>query len=107
MSEVGNLIRRGRLKVCLTQKELGRLVGCTWYHISKIERGDKNPSLPLLEKIFNVLKISFTEDIRCFLFKEDAYKVEFIYFLLNHIAFLQFHDVLVLFQYIKTCIEEC
>jgi len=52
-----NNIANIRKQKGLTQMELAELVGVNRFHISKIERGKRSPSVKLLVKIANVLGV--------------------------------------------------
>lgn len=52
---VGESIKRERIKAGLTYEQLAELVGSKKDSIYRYETGKKNPSMPLLEKICEVL----------------------------------------------------
>ena len=54
IEKIGERIKRERLAIKLTQKELADRVGVGVPHISKVEAGRENPSDELLEKIAGV-----------------------------------------------------
>lgn len=54
---LGNTIRTLRVSRVLEQNELAELVGITQSHLSKIETGKANPSLRILRKIADALKV--------------------------------------------------
>ncbi len=60
---IGNLIKQRRKLKKLTQIELANLVDVDSKYISRIETGISYPSLSVVEKIFNVLNISFKENV--------------------------------------------
>ena len=60
---IGNLIKQRRKVKKLTQIELANLVDVDSKYISRIETGISYPSLSVVEKIFNVLNISFKENV--------------------------------------------
>ena len=60
---ISNLIKQRRIVKKLTQIELSNLVDVVSKYISRIETGISYPSLSVVEKIFNVLNISFKENV--------------------------------------------
>ena len=58
---VGNRIRDLRKSNGISQEELAFMASLNASHLSKIERGEKSPTLESLEKIVNALDISFPE----------------------------------------------
>ena len=54
---VGENLRLARLRRRLTQTQLADVVGCSQYHISRLEWGDQNITLTML------LKLSFALDM--------------------------------------------
>lgn len=54
---VGARIQKIRKDQDISQEELAYRVGVHRNHIGRIERGETNPPLPLIEKIAKVLKI--------------------------------------------------
>lgn len=54
---VGDAILRERIKMGLSQAELAEMVGTKQANISRIEAGLGNPTLKLINKILQVLKI--------------------------------------------------
>ena len=57
MNEVGKVIKERRLSLSITQRELAALAGIGINTLTKIERGEANPSLAVIDKIFNTLGI--------------------------------------------------
>ena len=55
MKEVGKVIKGRRLSLSITQRELAALAGIGINTLTKIERGEANPSLAVIDKIFNTL----------------------------------------------------
>ena len=55
MNEVGKVIKERRLSLSITQRELAALAGIGLNTLTKIERGEANPSLAVIDKIFNTL----------------------------------------------------
>ena len=53
MNEVGKVIKERRLSLSITQRELAALAGIGINTLTKIERGEANPSLAVIDKIFN------------------------------------------------------
>ena len=58
---LGNKIQKGRKTLNLTQEELAFKVGVSRAYIGYIEQGRNIPSLELLQKIANALKISLKD----------------------------------------------
>lgn len=58
---VGETIRELRKIKGISQEELAFKASLNASHLSKIERGEKSPTLESLEKIVNALEISFPE----------------------------------------------
>ena len=55
MNEVEKVIKERRLSLSITQRELAALAGIGINTLTKIERGEANPSLAVIDKIFNTL----------------------------------------------------
>lgn len=55
MNEVGKVIKERRLSLSITQRELAALAGIGINTLTKIEMGEANPSLAVIDKIFNTL----------------------------------------------------
>ena len=55
VNEVGKVIKERRLSLSITQRELAALAGIGINTLTKIERGEANPSLAVIDKIFNTL----------------------------------------------------
>ncbi|MDQ8734237.1 helix-turn-helix transcriptional regulator [Paenibacillus sp. LHD-38] len=58
LEKVGLRIREVRLHKGLTQEKIGEIVGVSYSYIGRIERGQKNISLGMLEKIANALNVN-------------------------------------------------
>jgi len=54
---VGENLRLARLRRRLTQTQLANAVGCTQYHISRLEWGDQNVTLTMLLKLSFALEM--------------------------------------------------
>lgn len=67
----GEIIRQNRMRLGLTQRELGRAVGCTDGYIAHIEREIKIPSLDICMALIDVFGFSieqqqaFLEAVEC------------------------------------------
>lgn len=61
MKEIGDVIRRYRKGAKLSQVELGKLLSVDQTHISKIEQGERMPSVELLSQIVRLLHIPASE----------------------------------------------
>ena len=61
--EISKVIIDARIKQNLSQKELSKLTGINQSEISKLESGERNPSIKLLQRLADgmglTLKISF------------------------------------------------
>lgn len=57
----GKLLRRARIWRKLTQAQLAAKVGVHEMTISKLERGDRQPSLALLRRLAKALKVKVAE----------------------------------------------
>lgn len=55
MNEFGKVIKERRLSLSITQRELAALAGIGINTLTKIERGEANPSLAVIDTIFNTL----------------------------------------------------
>ena len=55
MNKVGKVIKERRLSLSITQRELAALAGIGINTLTKIERGEANPSLAVMDKIFKTL----------------------------------------------------
>lgn len=61
---LGRRIRTLRKSKNLTQEELGGRAGINYKHLGAIERGDENPSLSVLDKIADGLRVEILELFR-------------------------------------------
>ncbi|MDO8137222.1 MAG: helix-turn-helix transcriptional regulator [Candidatus Brocadiales bacterium] len=59
MLNFGKAIKRYRIQEELTQKELAKQAGVTPSYLSSLEKGRKEPSIALIKKICNVLKLPY------------------------------------------------
>ncbi len=57
MTKVGTILKKERRKKGLTQEELGKSLGVSGSTVSMIERGDRMPSVELLEAISDFFNI--------------------------------------------------
>jgi transcriptional regulator with XRE-family HTH domain len=57
----GEKIRKARLKNRMKQEELAEIIGVHQTAISQYERGTRNPTLKILDKICDVLEINASE----------------------------------------------
>ena len=55
------MLKRTRTRRKLTQEALAKRVGVHKITISRLERGDRQPSMDLLHRIAKVLKVKVTE----------------------------------------------
>lgn len=61
MSEFGCMVRRRRMELDLTQKELAERSGITQAHISRLENGEYNTSSVTICKLAKALDIPVTK----------------------------------------------
>jgi y4mF family transcriptional regulator len=64
VSEVGSAIQKRRKALKITQAHLADLAGISVNSLYKIERGEANPTLDLIEKIANVLGLEIKLEVR-------------------------------------------
>lgn len=57
VSQIGKMLRRERELSGLTQKSLAERAGTSQAAVARIERGDRTPSFPLLERLFAALDL--------------------------------------------------
>lgn len=57
MKGVGDNIRYARMRMKLTQLQLGKKIGISQYHVSRLEWGDQNLKIYLIFKLCKVLNI--------------------------------------------------
>lgn len=57
----GSRIQKIRKQLKISQEELAARVGIHRNHMGRIERGETNPPLPLIEKIAKELKVSVSD----------------------------------------------
>ena len=62
MENLGNIIKERRKALSITQRELAALSGIGINTLTKIERGEANPSLQVITNILNTLGLEM--DIR-------------------------------------------
>ena len=58
---IGQRIRNYRTQKGLSQEKLAELAGCHPTYIGQLERGDKNATLELVERIASAMDISLSE----------------------------------------------
>lgn len=64
MKEVGNAIKERRAVLNVTQRELAEIAGVGVNTLTKIERGEANPSLKVLERILAALGLEIKIGVR-------------------------------------------
>ena len=64
ISKLGEKLRALRLREGLTVRQLGERLGVDHSHITKIERGENIPSLPLALKIADFFGLSLDQLVR-------------------------------------------
>ena len=57
----GKMLRRARMRRKLTQVQLAEKVGVHEMTVSRLERGERQPSLALLQRLAKVLKVKVGE----------------------------------------------
>ena len=62
MSDYKALIRQKRQEKGISQNQLAKLVGISQPYMNQIETGVRNPTLPVLMKICEILEISLFSD---------------------------------------------
>ena len=63
-SDLGNIIKIRRKELKITQRDLAELSSVSINTITKIERGEANPSIRLLEKISNILGMEVKLEVK-------------------------------------------
>lgn len=66
MQDMGVRVRALRQKKGLTQEELAEKVNVHYGYIGEIERGEKNLTIEILERIIHVLGVTLDEFFGCF-----------------------------------------
>ena len=79
---IGKRIRKLRTKHNLSQEQLALRACITTAYLGQIERGEKNPTVKLVEKISSVLELSLSE-----LFSDQDIKIEDTDEILENITF--------------------
>lgn len=64
MDTVGKQIKRRRKKLGVTQKQLADLSGIGINTLTKIERGEGNPTLDVLNKVLDTLGLVLTTSVK-------------------------------------------
>lgn len=64
MSNIGQQIKERRKSLKVTQRQLAELAGIGINTLTKIERGEANPSLGILNKILDTLGLELTTTIK-------------------------------------------
>lgn len=64
MSNIGQQIKERRKSLKVTQRQLAELSGIGINTLTKIERGEANPSLSILHKILDTLGLELTTIIK-------------------------------------------
>jgi transcriptional regulator with XRE-family HTH domain len=64
VQDIGRTIRDRRKMLKITQPSLAELAGISVNSLYKIERGEGNPTVELLEKIAGVLGMELTLEVR-------------------------------------------
>ena len=64
VQDLGNIIRTRRKELKITQPHLAELAGISTNTLYKLERGQGNPSLEVLNKLAEVLGLTLSMDIK-------------------------------------------
>jgi y4mF family transcriptional regulator len=64
VQDLGNIIRTRRKELKITQPHLAELAGISTNTLYKLERGQGNPSLEVLNKLAEVLGLVLSMDIK-------------------------------------------
>ena len=64
MSNIGQQIKERRKSLKVTQRKLAELAGIGINTLTKIERGEANPSLSILNKVLDTLGLELTTSIK-------------------------------------------
>jgi len=64
MKKIGQIIKQRRKTLSVTQKELAELAGIGINTLTKIERGEANPSLDVLQKVLDTLGMEIVIQIK-------------------------------------------
>ena len=64
MNELGNIIMKRRKALAITQRELAALAGIGINTLTKMERGEANPSLKVVLSVLNTLGLEMDIKIK-------------------------------------------
>jgi y4mF family transcriptional regulator len=64
MKKIGQIIKQRRKNLLITQKELADLSGIGINTLTKIERGEANPSLDVLQKVLDTLGLEVVIQVK-------------------------------------------
>ncbi|QDH81451.1 helix-turn-helix transcriptional regulator [Echinicola soli] len=64
MNEIGNSIRERRKMLGITQSDLAEMAQISINTLYKIERGEANPSIRVLNKIANILGLEISINVK-------------------------------------------
>ncbi len=59
--QIGKNIKKARQKINLTQAEVAEKAGIHTNYFARIERGEENPSIDIIENIAKALKVKSSE----------------------------------------------
>lgn len=97
---VGNTIRTFRNAQKMSLEDLAYVCGTEASHLSKIERGEKNPTLETVRRIASALKMNLSELICCGL-PDDVDLIDaFVKEVYPHVEGLEVYDPLLLLDYL-------
>ena len=74
MEDLGNTIKERRKALSITQRELATLAGVGINTLTKIERGEANPSLKVIMDILNTLGLEIDIKIKSNKLCESVFK---------------------------------
>jgi len=99
---VGNRIRELRNQKGISQEELAFKASLNASHLSKIERGEKSPTLGSLEKIVKALEISFPDLFNnSEIYKYDIADKTIIDRISAKLSAVSYNDQLAIYRFIK------
>jgi transcriptional regulator with XRE-family HTH domain len=64
IAEIGKTAKQRRVTLGLTIKDLAELTGLSKTTITKVEKGGNNPTLEVLQKIFEYLNLEIKIEVR-------------------------------------------
>ena len=101
---IGNIIKKHRKKLGITQYELATKVGVDPKYISRIETGMSYPSLSVVERIFDILNVNIG-----YLFEEEKEtdKNKIISIINDDLKNTTVNNLLIIKDIVRTITEKC